>query len=212
MIQAGILLIPVLFFGALAFRHHITYRRTYVAAFGRPPTKPRNGIVELGQLAHSRNMYWRIFCNYSPGTKWAFQVELCDVDCALIWAEDGARGYWAKDGPTQEEAARELVDDILHGEAKRAPMHRSAYPAADDKRECPPELHGGPQEFSSDSTLMITTPIPPDAATAWRDPSRITLLAPISHDMIVAWCTTASQLCGEKLKMKKPVRRKGGAN
>jgi len=89
-------------------------------------------------------MYWRIFCtDWQSDPDYQFQAELCEVDCSIIYAEDGARGEWATNGPTQEESARRLVDKVLHGEPEYAPMHGPDRNAM--KKECPPELSGGPK-------------------------------------------------------------------
>jgi len=105
--------------------------------------KQRNGIAELIQLAKARHMHYWIFCvDWQDDPNAQFQANLCMDDCHRIYIEDGAKGFWAEHGATQEEAARRLVDAIIAGKAPILPSHNPDYERQHSHKQCPPPIEG----------------------------------------------------------------------
>lgn len=102
---------------------------------------PRDYIHDLAWTAKRDHKYWRIFCTRGDGDH-AFQADLCDADCGLYYAEDGGKEWWGAEGATQAAAAQNLLDN-WYPEKVFQPDHKNAAPMK--HKQCPPELHGGPQ-------------------------------------------------------------------
>lgn len=113
---------------------------TFVAPVPKSP--PRDYIAEMKAYARVHHLAYWIFClDWSDNPDAQFQAMLCNTEdgtCRGTYIEDGVREWMAASGPTQQEAAKRLMQAV----AERGMYRADHKPQDRTRRQCPLEIKG----------------------------------------------------------------------